>query len=59
MVSHELRTPLTPILGWVKLLRSKALKDIDVDKALEAIERNAGMQAKLIDDLLDISGNIA
>jgi len=59
MISHELRTPLTPILGWVKLLRNKTLKDIDVDNALEAIERNAGMQAKLIDDLLDISGNIA
>src|SRR5262249_47237921 len=59
MVSHELRTPLTPILGWVKLLRNKTLKDINIDKALEAIERNAGMQAKLIDDLLDVSGNIA
>jgi len=35
------------------------LKDINIDKALEAIERNAGMQAKLIDDLLDVSGNIA
>ena len=35
------------------------MKDINIDKALEAIERNAGMQAKLIDDLLDVSGNIA
>ncbi|HEX5707767.1 MAG TPA: response regulator [Pyrinomonadaceae bacterium] len=58
-LSHELRTPLTPVLGWVNLLRSGgASANSDpalVSQALEAIERNARLQARLIDDLLDIS----
>ncbi len=56
-LSHELRTPLTPVLGWVNLLRSGgAGSDAAlVSQALEAIERNARLQARLIDDLLDIS----
>jgi signal transduction histidine kinase len=54
-LSHELRTPLTPILGWVKLLRSSNLDDLKTTQALEAIERNAQLQAHLIDDLLDVS----
>ncbi|MFP4119981.1 MAG: response regulator [Coleofasciculus sp.] len=55
IVSHELRTPLNPILGWSKLLRSRKLNQDKVDKALETIERNASLQAQLIDDLLDVS----
>ncbi|MEQ8753323.1 MAG: response regulator [Coleofasciculus sp. G1-WW12-02] len=55
IVSHELRTPLNPILGWSKLLRSRKLSPTKVDKALETIERNASLQAQLIDDLLDVS----
>ena len=56
-LSHELRTPLTPVLGWVNLLRS-AGPDADaalMTQGLDAIERNARLQARLIDDLLDIS----
>jgi len=56
MVSHELRTPLTPILGWLGMLRDKKVKDDKIDYALESIERNAKAQAKLVEDLLDVSG---
>lgn len=54
-VSHEMRTPLTAMLGWVQLLRSGTLSGDTVPQALETIERNARAQAKLIDDLLDMS----
>jgi signal transduction histidine kinase len=54
-LSHELRTPLTPVVGWIKLLRSGALDEKSVSQALDAIERNAWLQSRLIDDLLDTS----
>jgi signal transduction histidine kinase len=54
-LSHELRTPLTPVVGWVKLLRSGNLDTRGVGQALDAIERNAWLQSRLIDDLLDTS----
>jgi PAS domain S-box-containing protein len=54
-LSHELRTPLNAILGWVQMLRSGSLEQSRREHALEVIERNAAMQARLIEDLLDIS----
>jgi signal transduction histidine kinase len=54
-LSHELRTPLTPVLGWVNLLRSGALDESGMAQAFDTIERNARLQARLIDDLLDVS----
>ena len=54
-LSHELRTPLTPVVGWIKLLRSGNLDEKSIAQALDAIERNAWLQSKLIDDLLDTS----
>ena len=54
-LSHELRTPLTPVVGWIKLLRSGTLDEKSISQALDAIERNAWLQSRLIDDLLDTS----
>jgi PAS domain S-box-containing protein len=54
-VSHELRTPLAAILGWMHMLRSGMLPAEKREHALDTIERNAKVQAQLIDDLLDVS----
>jgi signal transduction histidine kinase len=54
-LSHELRTPLTPVVGWIKLLRNGSLDTKGKEQALDAIERNAWLQSRLIDDLLDTS----
>lgn len=53
-LSHELRTPLTAILGWAKLLLRKADPET-LARGLDAIDRNATAQARLIDDLLDMN----
>ncbi|MBW4687152.1 MAG: response regulator [Komarekiella atlantica HA4396-MV6] len=55
VLSHELRSPLNPILGWSKLLQSRKFDETALKKALETIERNAKLQAQLIEDLLDVS----
>lgn len=55
VLSHELRTPLNPILGWTKLLQARQFSEEQTLHALQVIERNARLQAQLIDDLLDIS----
>lgn len=55
VLSHELRSPLNPILGWTKLLRNGRLDATKTQQALETIERNAKLQAQLIEDLLDVS----
>lgn len=55
VLSHELRTPLNPILGWSKLLQSGRLNPQKAASAIEIIERNAKLQAQLIEDLLDVS----
>lgn len=59
VLSHELRTPLTATLGWIRLLRAGTMSADNADKALAAIERSAGTQAQLIEDLLDVSRIVA
>jgi PAS domain S-box-containing protein len=54
-VSHELRTPLNAILGWATLLRMPSRGGEELDMGLEVIERNARIQARIIDDLLDVA----
>jgi PAS domain S-box-containing protein len=59
VLSHELRTPLQAMLGWTALL-GKHLEDrAALRKGLAVIERNARTQAKLIEDLLDVSRIVA
>jgi PAS domain S-box-containing protein len=53
-VSHELRTPLNAILGWATILRMGGAS-ADVAQGIETIERNARVQARIIEDLLDMS----
>jgi len=55
VLSHELRSPLNPILGWAKILQTTHPDTARSQYALETIERNAKLQAQLIEDLLDVS----
>ncbi len=52
---QELRAPLTAILGWAGTLKNKAATDPLLARGLGAIERDATIRARLIDDLLDAS----
>jgi len=53
-VSHELRTPLNAILGWASLLQGRST-DASIAKGIDVIYRNAQAQAKIIEDILDVS----
>jgi CheY-like chemotaxis protein len=54
-LSHELRTPLNAILGWARLLHGGQLDSTTKLRAIESVERNARVQTKLVEDLLDVS----
>src|SRR6185503_14686476 len=54
-LSHELRTPLTSLLGWSSVLREGKRDQKILTQGIHAIDRNARVQAQLIDDLLDVS----
>jgi PAS domain S-box-containing protein len=55
MLSHELRTPLNSILGWTQLLSTQKLDADMFNRATETIDRNARLQGRLIEDMLDVS----
>lgn len=59
VISHELRTPLGPIIGWARMLESLALAGDVRAKAVAAIIRNADLQSRLVEDLLDVSRMVA
>ena len=54
-LSHELRTPLNAILGWSHMLNEMDLDERRRREAVAVIFRNAQVQAKLVDDLLDMN----
>jgi signal transduction histidine kinase len=54
-LSHELRTPVNAVLGWARLLATGKLDGARLASAVEGIERAGWAQARLIEDLLDLS----
>ncbi|MDB5752009.1 MAG: putative histidine kinase, atypical hybrid [Ramlibacter sp.] len=54
VLSHELRTPLNAILGWSHILKRRGILPEGL-RGIEAIERNAKTQARIISDILDVS----
>jgi len=58
-VSHELRTPLGAVMGWARMLADGQLSPDRAKLAIDAIERNAQAQAKLVDDILDVARGVA
>ena len=55
MLSHELRTPLTPVLTSLFALEHEGMVADDLRPTLEMIRRNVELEARLIDDLLDLT----
>ena len=55
VLSHELRTPLTPVLMAVSALLDEATVPPEIQPTLEMILHNVEMEARLIDDLLDLT----
>jgi len=58
-LSHELRTPLTAILGWASIVTRGPASEERTAQAIRAIERSARTQARLVDELLDVSRMIS
>ena len=54
-LSHELRTPLNAILGWIQMLQDGDLSPAQARHAIDVVARNARLQARLIEDILDVS----
>ena len=55
VLSHELRNPLCPVLATAAMLQQDAHLDTDTREQLEVIRRNVELEARLIDDLLDVT----
>lgn len=58
-LSHELRSPLNVMLGWTQMLRSGQVAAENMSRAFDVLDRSVRVQAKLIEDLLDVSRIIA
>ena len=54
-VSHELRTPLASMMNWVALLKQGKIGPEQVARGLDVLQRSGESQARLIDDILDVS----
>src|SRR5688572_5386129 len=54
-VSHELRTPLNAMLGWLQIIRTTDMDPPTVRRAMASIERNAQSQARVVEDLIELS----
>jgi PAS domain S-box-containing protein len=54
-LSHELRTPLNAIVGWARMLVDGTMDQQSTRRALQVIDRNAQLQARLVGDILDVS----
>ncbi len=52
-LSHEMRNPLNAVLGWTRILRDRQVDPETLARAIDVIDRNATLQARMIDDLLD------
>jgi PAS domain S-box-containing protein len=55
VLSHELRTPLTPVLATVTALKKDSSLGTEVRHSIEMMHRNIELEARLIDDLLDLT----
>src|ERR1700682_6245758 len=55
LLSHELRNPLSPVIAMVGELEAGAPDSPEIRQALEVIRRNVELEARLIDDLLDVT----
>jgi signal transduction histidine kinase/ActR/RegA family two-component response regulator len=58
-LSHELRTPLNAVLGWAQILHAGQLDARQQERATETILRNAKAQARLVEDILDVSAIVS
>ena len=59
ILSHELRNPLNAVSGWAKMLERGQLSAEQSRRAIQIILRNAALQVRLIDDLLDMTSVVS
>ncbi|HYR83214.1 MAG TPA: ATP-binding protein [Terriglobia bacterium] len=52
-LSHELKTPMTTIIGWCNLIDARKVSPAHLAQAVDAIKRNADLQNRLIEELMD------
>jgi signal transduction histidine kinase/ActR/RegA family two-component response regulator len=53
LISHEVQTPVSVVLGWATAIRKRELRGDALRVALDVIERNAQVQSRLVQDILD------